>query len=180
MRNQYPVVLLGYAGETTRPESHGRSRSHMNSNILMFYSVHTPSDLVFLMTHFTPDLFCCLQPLPAASDALCCLQCVPHRGQVPIQDMAPYRTCLQKLVELLAPCKGRSCLVVSCSAGWPVFFLCKISKGENKDNKVSGEIPALFPGECHLPVATAAVSPNSRALPCRYLHLSCCSHSFYS
>lgn len=82
MRKQYPVVLLGYAGETTCPESHGRSRSHMNSNILMFHSVHTPSGLVFLMTHFTPDLFCCLQPLPAASYALCCLQCVPHRGHV--------------------------------------------------------------------------------------------------
>lgn len=46
----------------------------------------------------------------------------------PTGNMSPYRTwprtghVSKKLVELLAPCKGRSRPMVSCSAGWPVWF----------------------------------------------------------
>ena len=82
--------------------NHTKGQGHawdLNSDLLMSPSVHAPSALVFLMPHFTPDSFCCLQPLPAANDALCRLQ------HVTIGDTSPYMTCPQKAGG--APCSMR-------------------------------------------------------------------------
>lgn len=41
------------------------------------------------------------------------------------------------------------------------FCSCKIGKGEDRDNKVSGDILTCSAGECHLPVVVRDSSPLS-------------------
>lgn len=73
--------------------NHTKGQGHtwdLNSDLLMSPSVYAPSALVCLVPHLTPDSFSCLQPLPAAGDALCCLQ------HVPTGNVSPCRTFSQK------------------------------------------------------------------------------------
>lgn len=73
--------------------NHTKGQGHtwdLNSDLLMSPSVYAPSALVCLMPHLIPDSFSCLQPLPAAGDALCCLQ------HVPTGNVSPCRTFSQK------------------------------------------------------------------------------------
>lgn len=73
--------------------NHTKGQGHtwdLNSDLLMSPSVYAPWALVCLVPHLTPDSFSCLQPLPAAGDALCCLQ------HVPTGNVSPCRTFSQK------------------------------------------------------------------------------------
>lgn len=117
MGNQYPVVLLGYTGETTCPKSHKRSRSRMGFDL-------RPSDVSFCAHTISSCFLSCLislQLVPAAISV----------SQLPVMlfasSMSPLGTCLhtglvpERLEDLVALCEGSAYLMVSSSAGWPVW-----------------------------------------------------------
>ena len=111
MGNQYPVVPLGYTGETICSKSHKRSRSRMGFELQL-------SDVLFcactISSHFSQASFHSgqfLLPSTFPSCQWCSLlpPACPHMGHVLLQGVP------KRLEEHLAPSKGRSRLCVMAS-----------------------------------------------------------------